>query len=130
MKTAAAHLNLTFAWAWILCGFASGMLLGLGFHRDEWLGGYGSLRRRLYRLGHIAFFALGAANLLFALTAERLPPTAAIGFASTAFIVGAVTMPLCCFVMAHRPGARMLFAIPIVSLLVAASLTLLEVSKL
>ena len=32
------------------------------------MGGYGSFRRRLARLGHISFFGLGFLNLLLAFT--------------------------------------------------------------
>jgi hypothetical protein len=60
-----SHANLTLAWLWILLGFVSGMVLGLFFHRENWLGGYGSFQRRMYRLGHISFFGLGAVNALF-----------------------------------------------------------------
>lgn len=66
-----SNLNLVLAWLWILLGFVSGMVLGLFFHRENWLGGYGSFRRRMYRLAHISFFGLGAVNLLFWLTLQR-----------------------------------------------------------
>src|SRR6185436_1938733 len=59
------------AWLWILPGFLSGMVLGMFFHREDWLGGYASLRRRMYRLGHISFFGLGAVNLFFWLTMKQ-----------------------------------------------------------
>src|SRR4051812_205671 len=51
-----ADLNIAAAWIGILCGVLGGAVVGLFFHRDEWLGGYGSWRRRLARLGHISFF--------------------------------------------------------------------------
>src|SRR6476646_8665042 len=62
------QINLAFAWCWIVVGFLSGMVQGLSFHREDWLGGYASFRRRLYRLAHISFFGLGAVNLFFYLT--------------------------------------------------------------
>src|SRR5882762_3525993 len=68
-----AHSNLVIAWIWILLGFFSGMLQGMFFNRENWLGGYNSLKRRLYRLAHISFFGLGAVNLFFYFTALRLP---------------------------------------------------------
>ena len=43
---------------------------GLGFHRDDCMGGYGSWRRRLTRLGHIAFFGTAMINLAFAFTVQ------------------------------------------------------------
>jgi hypothetical protein len=124
------HTNLALAWLWILLGFVSGMLLGLFFHGENWLGGYGGFKRRMYRLGHISFFGLGAVNLLFCLTAQNFSLEGAlIRFASLAFIVGAIAMPLCCLVMAHFPKARMLFAVPVISLIAGGLLTLMEVAK-
>ena len=40
------HANEAFGWSSIWLGLAGGLLLGLRFHQDDWLGGYGSLRRR------------------------------------------------------------------------------------
>lgn len=126
--------NLFLAWLWILLGFVSGMTLGMFFHRENWLGGYGSFQRRMYRLAHISFFGLGAVNLLFWLTLQKVPaaePSA--GIASWAFIIGAVTMPICCVAMAHfsrRGGTHLIFAVPVLSLITGGLLTLLEVVKL
>src|SRR5438270_9569458 len=104
------ELNLIAAWFGILLGFGSGLILGLFFNRENWLGGYASLKRRLYRLAHISFFGLGAVNLLFYFTALRLPgPSPIIVIASWAFIVGAIAMPICCLLMAHFPRAHLLF---------------------
>src|SRR5436189_5717640 len=103
------QLNLIAAWVGILLGFASGMVLGLFFQRENWLGGYTSLKRRLYRLAHISFFGLGTVNLLFYFTVQRLPASSALVIAAWAFIVGAISMPICCLLMAHFPRAHMLF---------------------
>jgi hypothetical protein len=125
------QVNLVFAWAGILLGFLSGMMLGMFFHREEWLGGYGSFRRRMYRLGHISFFGLGAVNLFFWLTVKLNPVAGeSLTTASIAFIVGAITMPLCCALMAHFPKLHLFFAVPVVSLITGGLLTLLEVVKL
>ena len=126
------QLNLVLAWAGILLGFLSGLALGLFFHRDDWLGGYASFRRRLYRLAHISFFGLAAVNLLFFFTARTFttPAASTLAFASWAFIVGAVSMPACCLLVAHQPRGRMLFAVPVISLVSGAALTLLQVVKL
>jgi len=122
--------NLIAAWAGILLGFLSGMMLGMFFHREEWLGGYGSFRRRMYRLGHISFFGLGAVNLFFWLTVKLSPLAgASVNIASTAFVLGAITMPLCCLVMAHFPKLHLTFAVPVVSLITGGILTLLEIIK-
>jgi hypothetical protein len=123
--------NLFLAWLWILLGFVSGMVLGMFFHGENWLGGYGSFKRRMYRLGHISFFGLGAVNLLFCLTVHNFLPTGpAVHFASLAFIIGAIAMPVCCVVMAHFPKAHLIFSVPVVSLIAGGVLTLMEVIKL
>jgi hypothetical protein len=131
MKFHIAQLNLLLAWIGILLGFISGGLLGLKFHREDWLGGYGSFKRRLYRLGHISFFGLAIVNLAFYFTAQKfLAPGLAANVASWGFVGGAVSMPICCFVMAHNAKLQALFAIPVCSLLVGGILTLWEVIKL
>ena len=125
MKIQLSDLNLILAWVWIVLGFASGLALGLKFRQEDWLGGYASLKRRLYRLAHVSLFGLGALNLLFHLTARIIPKMA--GFtevAASLFVVGAMAMPVCCVVVAHRPKAHVLFAVPVLSLLAAGTLTL------
>jgi len=122
--------NLLLAWLWILLGFVTGMVLGMFFHGENWLGGYNSFMRRMYRLGHISFFGLGVVNLCFYLTMQSLPANRSAGIASWLFIVGAVTMPLSCVIMAHFPKAHAIFAVPVLSLVAGAVLTLLEVAKL
>ena len=123
--------NLFLAWLWILLGFVSGMVLGMFFHGENWLGGYGSFKRRMYRLGHISFFGLGALNLLFCLTVQNFALAGPlIHIASLGFIIGAIAMPLCCAVMAQFPKAYLIFSVPVVSLITGGVLTLLEVIKL
>lgn len=125
MKTEIIHLNLLLAWLWILLGFVSGMVLGMFFHAEGWLGGYASFKRRMYRLAHISFFGLGAVNLLFWLTVKKFSPAGSlIHIASVAFIVGALTMPVCCVVMAHAPKAHLIFTVPVVSLILGGALML------
>lgn len=122
------RINLVAAWVGILLGFVSGLGLGLFFHREDWLGGYGSFKRRLYRLAHISFFGLAAVNFFFYFTAQKLPPAALLSLASPAFLAGAVAMPICCLVTARYPKARLLFAVPVLSLVVGGVLTLLQVA--
>jgi hypothetical protein len=125
------HPNLVLAWLWILLGFISGMVLGMFFRGENWLGGYASFKRRMYRLGHISFFGLGALNLLFWLTVQHFSLTGqGIGIASWAFIAGAIAMPICCVVMASFPKAHQIFFVPVVSLITGGVLTLMEVIKL
>jgi hypothetical protein len=123
-------MNLLFGWLWILLGFVTGTVLGMFFHGEGWLGGYGSFKRRMYRLGHISFFGLGIVNLMFWLTLEPIAsPGPYASLASWAFIAGGVSMPICCIVMAHYPKAHMIFAVPVVSLIFAATLTLILLVK-
>lgn len=125
MKNLFPQLNLLIAWLWILLGFVSGMVLGMFFHGENWLGGYASFKRRMYRLGHISFFGLGAVNLLFYLTVKSFPAASPLaGIASWAFVVGAVSMPVCSVLMAHFPKAHLLFAVPVLSLIAGGVLTL------
>ena len=125
------HLNLVIAWLWLLLGFVAGMVLGMFFHGENWLGGYASFRRRMYRLGHISFFGLGSVNLLFCLTVQNFSLAGQlVSVASWAFIVGAITMPVCCVVMAHFPKAHMIFSVPVVSLIAGGSLTLWQLFHL
>ena len=104
--------NLLAGWIGFLAGAVTGALMGLFFHRENWLGGYGSFPRRMIRLGHIACFGLGLINILFALTAATLPAAPSVAFASSLLVVGMVTMPLNCFLTAWRKPFRHLFFIP------------------
>ncbi len=118
-------LNLISAWLGLLFGMVSGAGLGLGFHREDFLGGYGSWARRLCRLGHISFFGLALVNFLFHATVRLENLTgAAIRPAGLLLVAGAVTMPLVCFSSAFWRPARHAFAIPVLSLLGGVVLTL------
>jgi acyl carrier protein len=53
----------------LMLGAASGLVLGLWafggpLPKPAWFGDYGETSRRLFRLGHIAFFGLGILNLI------------------------------------------------------------------
>lgn len=117
-------INEVFGWSWILLGFLSGMVIGLKFHHEEWLGGYGSHQRRLIRLGHISFLGLGILNILFAYSLVRvnLAPSL-VSVASIAFIVGGITMPIACGLLAWQKRFHFVFFIPVSSLILAAVLT-------
>jgi len=134
MSTNIASINLLLAWLWLGLGFVSGALLGLNFARENWLGGYTSLRRRMYRLGHISFFGLGFVNLMFYLTAKLNPelPATPLSIASLAFVISALTMPVCCLVLAHHPAAKppVLFAVPVMALFTGGMATFWMLLKL
>ena len=111
------RLNLQVGWIAILLGLLSGMAIGLKFAAEEWLGGYSSWRRRLLRLGHVALIGTGLLNVAFAVSVRTLDLHAGIAAASRLLVVGAVTMPLVCFLAAWRMPMRRLFFIPVLSLL-------------
>lgn len=130
MSVSPPQLNVILAWLWIALGVVFGFVLGNFFHQEDWLGGYASLKRRLYRLAHISIFGLAILNLLFYFTVKsRTPFGMGLVIASWGFLVGAISMPLCCLAMAHRPKLRALFLIPVLSLAVSAFLTLWEVLR-
>jgi hypothetical protein len=116
--------NLWLGWIWIAVGLTSGAVIGMYFHELDWLGGYATWRRRMVRLGHISFLGTGLLNLAFvftfALSAGERPPQ----LAAWLFAIGAVTMPLVCFLAAWRDGLRYLFPVPVASL-IGASLSLI-----
>ncbi|MEA2709849.1 MAG: hypothetical protein QOF78_2450 [Phycisphaerales bacterium] len=118
-------LNWTVGWGLVLLAFISGSLLGIGWHRDDFLGGYASFRRRVIRLGHVAFAALGLMNVVFSLSPLSAAGTTAARLASAFFIAGGVLMPLICFLTGWRPQCRHLFFLPVVSLVLAVVFTLL-----
>lgn len=115
-----AALNLATGWFLIAGGFISGMVLGLFFGRDDWLGGYNSWPRRLLRLGHIAMVALGMLNILFALSVVHLALRPwEVALSSWGFVVGGVSMPAVCGLSAWRKPMKALFPVPVASLLTA-----------
>jgi hypothetical protein len=112
--------NLLAGWIAFLAGILSGALMGLWFHDEAWLGGYGSFRRRMIRLGHISFFGLGLLNVVFALTSALVPfPPLIEEISSKGLLLGLVSMPACCFLSACRKQLRVLFPIPVASVGVA-----------
>lgn len=116
------------AWSLIVAGFLSGAALGLFFHREEFLGGYASFRRRLLRLGHIACLALGLLTLQLQETlAAHAAPTAPHWLAP-AFLAGAALMPTVCFLTAWRRPFRHLFALPVALLVTPIVALLIELA--
>lgn len=116
----ATHLHA--AWAGIVLGLLSGTALGLGFHRDGWLGGYGAWPRRMLRLGHISFFGIAFLNLAYAQTLFLSGAGTGAAAVTWLLLTGAVAMPAVCFLAAWRRTLRHLFAVPVVALVAAAGL--------
>ncbi len=117
-------MNWYFGWGLILTAFVTGAVLGVFFYRDDFLGGYGSFRRRILRLGHIALAALGMINVLYGLAPAASEPTMRTRIAALGFIVGGVAMPAVCFLAAWRGGFRHWFFVPVTALIVAVLATL------
>lgn len=105
-------INLYAAWICFLFGALAGATSGLFFHGEYWLGGYTDWRRRMVRLGHISFFGIGLLNLAFALTAESVGLTSGLELPAYLLIIGAVAMPVVCYLSAFRDAFRHLFFIP------------------
>lgn len=116
MNSDVTTINVLGGWMAMLAGVVTGAVIGLFFYREDWMGGYDSWRRRLTRLGHISFFGLGLLNLLFAATAAQLSLRgSSLRIASDALLVGAIAMPVCCFLSAWRKSFRHLFPIPVLA---------------
>ena len=126
MADATTIWMLQIVWIGMLLGVVSGAVIGMFFHREDWMGGYNSFRRRLTRLGHISFFGLAFVNMAFAGTHymlgldEKWAQWAAISFA-----IGAAAMPTCCFLSAWRKHPfRHFFFIPVSGVLFGIVFTL------
>ncbi|MEN8189275.1 MAG: hypothetical protein ABFS19_05465 [Thermodesulfobacteriota bacterium] len=117
-------INFWAAWIGIIGGFVSGAVMGLSFHKDNWLGGYGTWRRRMIRLGHISFFGIGFINLLYALSSHHVQYENLL--ATVFLIIGAVAMPLICFLSGWKKVFRHLFFIPVISLVAGGILFLYQ----
>lgn len=119
-----AQWNLWAGWTGMIFGLVSGALIGLKFHEEGFAGGYASFRRRMLRIGHLAFFGLGIINVLFALTLTSsgvilsYPALASASLAAAVFL-----MPVVCFLTAWKKPFRQAFPLPVI--LVAVSLLLL-----
>jgi hypothetical protein len=116
-------------WTWIGVGVASGAVLGMFFRGDGFLGGYDAWRRRLVRLGHIAFFGTGMLCVLMAGTLERRADAFHSGdignwssWPANCMAAGALLMPVCCGLAAWRKGLVPLFVVPVG--LIGAAVTL------
>ena len=115
-------INLAVGWVAVLAGLLSGSGIGLFFHREAWLGGYASWRRRMVRLAHISLVGTGLLNVAYALSAGVLGEAAPPRLASALFVVGAATMPTVCCLAAWRKAFRHAFVVPVASLILATVL--------
>jgi len=111
------EVNLYAAWVGMLFGGIMGAIQGLFFHKEQWLGGYGSWNRRMTRLGHISLFGIAFINIGFVFTVDILEITQEVSIPSTLFIVGAIGMPMICYLSALKKEVRHLFFIPALSII-------------
>ena len=111
--------NLAAAWIGIALGALSGIPVGLMFHKDRFMGGYGSWRRRLARLGHISFFGIALINFAYVFSVRTLGSTDH-AVPAIALLVAAVSMPAVCFLSAWRKPFRHLFFVPVLALAIGA----------
>lgn len=116
-------------WSLVLLAFVTGALVGLGFHRDDFWGGYGSFRRRIVRLGHVALAALGLMNVVYSVAPGAGAASALGRAASVCFVVGGIAMPLVCFLTGWRARFRHLFFVPVLALVLAVVLVLFGASQ-
>lgn len=119
-------MNLCVGWAGIFTGLIAGALIGLFFHDETWWGGYGSWRRRMLRLGHVALVGTGLLNIAFGLSVAGRPAADFPRVASILFVAGAVAMPAVCFLSAWRKPLRNLFFIPVLCLFAAVGEVLIK----
>ena len=119
------HWNMIAGWAGMVLGLIVGAVIGLFIHQDSFAGGYSSYRRRMMRLGHVAFFALGIINVLFALTLSATDVVLHYPrLASLSLIAGAALMPLICYLTAWKAPFRHAFPLPVICVAVTLVLML------
>ena len=105
-------VNLVCAWIGIVLGAVTGAVQGMFFHDEKWLGGYGSWQRRMTRLGHISFFGLAILNLAFAFTVSYFEKELLVKLPSYLLILGAIDMPLSCYLSAYGKHSDISFTSP------------------
>ncbi|MDH3339268.1 MAG: hypothetical protein OER22_01135 [Gammaproteobacteria bacterium] len=120
-----AQWNMLAGWTGMIFGLLTGAAIGLFFHQESFAGGYASFRRRMLRLGHVAFFALGIINVVFALSLTTTEVVLSYPkVASLSLVAGAVLMPLTCYLSAWKKPFRHLFPLPVVCVAITLVLIL------
>lgn len=116
-------LNIKFGWIWILFGVIFGMFLGMfAFNGplvlSDKMMDYTSLPRRILRLDHISFLALGFLNIAYGVTVSILEikfPK----FLSWLFVWGAIFMSAFLLVTVFYEPFKYVLIIPVSFLFVA-----------
>lgn len=119
-----AEWNMLAGWTSMIFGLIAGAVIGLFIHNESFAGGYSAFRRRMIRLGHVAFFALGIINVVFALTLTTSGVVLSYpAVASASLVAGTFLMPISCYLTAWKKAFRHVFALPVIC--VATALVLL-----
>jgi hypothetical protein len=112
----------TFALAGIPVGLLLGLALGPVANREGGWGGYGSLRRRAARLGHVAAVMLPLLAGFYGLSLGAGAPPDPAPFAARLWVGGSALLVLVLFATARRPAWRYALPVPATSLVLAAAL--------
>lgn len=124
-QTPGGHTNIALGWTGVVVGLLIGLVVGLWAFdgpapAPEHLADYGSTQRRLLRLSHIAWIALGLINVLLGTTALA-EPARVPQWTRTCMNVGAVFLPLTLLVAVWLPPAKYLMALPACCVLAATA---------
>jgi len=123
-----ASTNFCAAWIAILLGLITGTIQGVFFHKEDWLGGYSSWKRRILRLGHISFFGMAFLNLALVMSASYLKMTDQdIAWSARLMLVALITMPLTCYLSVLKKPFRHLFFIPVISSLAGIGMFIFQI---
>lgn len=124
------QINIIFGWTWILTGMIVGATLGLWSFNGPLkspIGDYNALPRRMIRLAHIAFIALGVINILYGMQIDKLniaEDAKTIGCLS--LIAGTALMPTLLIISAFFKQVKYFLAIPATLLILGLFIIILS----
>lgn len=115
--------NISFGWLWILVGISVGAIMGLWSFNGPFnspVGDYTALPRRLLRLSHIAFIALGVINILYGYEISKINLLLRYKqLGSRSAMYGAILMPLLLLAAVFVESFKYLTVIPVILLFIA-----------
>ena len=121
--------NITFGFLWINIGILLGAPMAIVFLKSDWLGGYGSLDRRLLRLAHVAFIMLSLLNIIYGYAFKTGSiETQWQRAASLHLMLGSIALPL--LLLAGIRIRKVLWALPVPFLQVFAATACAAVGRL
>jgi hypothetical protein len=113
--------NITFGWILVLAGLVLGAFMGMWSFNGPLaspVGDYTALPRRLFRLSHLAFIALGILNILYGYGMEKDRLTA-VG--SYCMIIGGGLLPLVLLGAVFIEGVKYASSVPAILVLLAVA---------